>query len=252
MISLKNILLEGMSLNVANTIFAKYGVPNASTMDKDELRQRWLALVKKYHPDAGGTDDDMRHINAAYDVLKLGSPHASAGGGSDDFSDYDSSYNTYQRQSRQRRSSDRRDRPTGWAQAGWSGGAPNSDQIYNQNFHDLNYCKKTAWEISGKPPFDAAHVYTMWNWDGAYFRGVFSVYAVPEKLFEISKMMVIWDRWFKSEAVFFTKKTDDAGQIYLVNLRGQEVSPPKLFEHESFNKNAGNDQSFVNFLRKNL
>ena len=30
-----------------------------------------MMLVKKHHPDTGGNDQDMRWINAAYDVLKL-------------------------------------------------------------------------------------------------------------------------------------------------------------------------------------
>ena len=69
MIHLKSILLEGMYLDVAVTIFSKFGIPNASEMDKGELRNYYIALVKKHHPDKGGKDADMRYINAAYDVL---------------------------------------------------------------------------------------------------------------------------------------------------------------------------------------
>ena len=64
-------LLEGMTPDVANTIFAKFGVPNAAEMEKGALKQYYIALVKKHHPDKGGSNDDMRYINAAYDVLKL-------------------------------------------------------------------------------------------------------------------------------------------------------------------------------------
>ena len=63
-------LLEGMTPDVANTIFAKFGVKDASSLDKGELKNYYIALVKKHHPDAGGSDEDMRYINAAYDVLK--------------------------------------------------------------------------------------------------------------------------------------------------------------------------------------
>lgn len=70
-IHLKSILLEGMTLDVADTIFSKFGVQNASELDKGNLKDYYIALVKKHHPDKGGKDEDMRYINAAYDVLKV-------------------------------------------------------------------------------------------------------------------------------------------------------------------------------------
>ena len=70
MIPLKDILLEAMRPNVATTIFAKYGVRNAAHLDKGQLRKYYMALAKRHHVDAGGNDEDMKWINAAYDVLK--------------------------------------------------------------------------------------------------------------------------------------------------------------------------------------
>jgi DnaJ-class molecular chaperone len=70
MIPFKDILLEVMRPNVATTIFAKYGVRNAAHLDKGKLRKYYMALAKKHHSDAGGKDEDMKWINAAYDVLK--------------------------------------------------------------------------------------------------------------------------------------------------------------------------------------
>jgi len=70
MIPLKDILLEAMRPNVAIAIFAKYGVRNAAHLDKVQLRKHFMALVKKHHSDVGGDDNDMKWINAAYDVLK--------------------------------------------------------------------------------------------------------------------------------------------------------------------------------------
>ena len=64
-----------MTPDVANTIFSKFGVPNASEMEKGALKKYYIALVKKHHPDKGGKDEDMRYINAAYDVLSQ-SPEA--------------------------------------------------------------------------------------------------------------------------------------------------------------------------------
>ena len=70
MIPLKDILLEAMRPNVATTIFAKYGVRNAAHLDKGQLRKYYMALVKRHHSDVGGNDEDMKWINAAYEVLK--------------------------------------------------------------------------------------------------------------------------------------------------------------------------------------
>ena len=74
MIRLKDMLIEGMTPMVADTIFAKFGVKNASSLDKGELKKYFIALVKRHHPDVGGSNDEMRYINAAYDVLKTPKP----------------------------------------------------------------------------------------------------------------------------------------------------------------------------------
>lgn len=74
MIRLKEILLEGMTVDIANTIFSKFGIPAASSLDKKELKNYYVALVKRHHPDVGGNDENMRWINAAYDVLKDATP----------------------------------------------------------------------------------------------------------------------------------------------------------------------------------
>lgn len=73
-IRLKYILLEGMTVDVADTIFSKFGIQNASSLDKGKLKSYYIALVKKHHPDKGGKDMNMRYINAAYDVLKTADP----------------------------------------------------------------------------------------------------------------------------------------------------------------------------------
>lgn len=78
-IRLKDILLEGMTPDVANTIFSKFGVPNASEMEKGALKKYYIALVKKHHPDRGGKEENMRYINAAYDVLKTAEPPSISG-----------------------------------------------------------------------------------------------------------------------------------------------------------------------------
>lgn len=58
-----------MTLNVADTIFSKFGVKKASEMDKGQLKKYYIALVKQHHPDVGGSNAIMRDINSAYEVL---------------------------------------------------------------------------------------------------------------------------------------------------------------------------------------
>lgn len=63
-----------MTVDVADAIFARFGVPQASRMDKGELKKYYRVLVVKHHPDKGGKTKDMQYINAAYDVLNTATP----------------------------------------------------------------------------------------------------------------------------------------------------------------------------------
>lgn len=63
-------LVEKMSVQDAESIFSKFGVPDASQLSSDDLKRSWAKLATKHHPDAGGNDETMRTINAAYDMLK--------------------------------------------------------------------------------------------------------------------------------------------------------------------------------------
>jgi hypothetical protein len=68
-IRLKDILTERMTVDVADTIFSKFGVNKASSLDKGQLKKYYIALVKRHHPDVGGSNAIMRDINSAYEVL---------------------------------------------------------------------------------------------------------------------------------------------------------------------------------------
>ena len=68
------LLIESMGIDVAETIFAKYGIPHASSLPKDQLKAVYKQLVLQFHPDKGGDTHAMQYINAAYDVLKDATP----------------------------------------------------------------------------------------------------------------------------------------------------------------------------------
>ena len=44
------------------------GVSDNAT--KDECKKAYKVLAKKYHPDVGGTIEDFRKLNEAYELLK--------------------------------------------------------------------------------------------------------------------------------------------------------------------------------------
>lgn len=233
------LLCEKMSLDQANIIFAKYGVVNASALDKEKLKAAWIKLVKQYHTDVSSEDPNaLKDINAAYDVLK--SEPVSSATSSDDYFDklYKRRYasNKYQTQGHQ---------PEPWQTDDRAMRDPDPQRP------DVNYYKKLAWEISGKPASTSDNKYTFWNWDGYYLRGVFTVYTTPEHWYEVSKLMAEWDRFYHSKAVFvsFAKAPN---VVYLVNKHGKKIDPPQPIEHESRNQNPGNDWNFTDRMRKEI
>jgi DnaJ-domain-containing protein 1 len=51
---------------------AVLGLPSDAT--RQQIKRRYRELAKKYHPDRGGDQNEMRRIIAAYQVLMKGSP----------------------------------------------------------------------------------------------------------------------------------------------------------------------------------
>jgi hypothetical protein len=246
MIKLKA-LIEGMSPEKAEDIFDKFGVKDTLSMPIKDVAKAYRELVKIHHPDKGGSTLDMQHINAAWDVLQT------YGGGLGYTEPSIREPRTWTTPEAEYRAWRGYREPEPWAWAGYSkgSGVPPSDHISGTK--DINYFKKKAWEISGKPIPDKENEYTFWNWDGSYFQGVFSVFTKPHALHKIALMMIEWDSSYKSKAVFFTRPGSiKLRKIYLIDINGQEIKPPKEFEHESFNQNPGNDQQFVNYLRRSL
>lgn len=224
------VLMEGLSLEDAVAIFNKYGVPNADALDADKLKSAWVGLSKKYHPDVSTHGKEaMQNINAAYDVLSSESGNKSTRHSSP------TTHRTYSK-------------PTTSTRPAWQTdpyAMVSSDEPVKP---DVNYYKKTAWEISGKPT-GKDDVYTFWNWDGYYFRGVFTVFTTPKHWYEVSNLLVEWDSSFRSKAVFVSSN-DSHQDLKLVNLGGKKIDPPQIFTHNSRNQNPGNDWEFTDKLRK--
>lgn len=218
-----DIITEAMSRAEALQVFADQGV-DAGKLDADGLKKARNTLVKKHHPDRGGDPETVKGINAAYDVLKNGGAASS-----------DASYSP-------RRSSDEGEYPV-WAMAGYAGGYRDTPNIYRNDFTDLMYFKKRMWELSGK----STEEWTIMNFDGHFFRGSVTVFGSPKIFHEMASAMRVWDRFNDKRAIFAQKRRED-GPLLLIWSDGMFHDPPIPMEHDSFNANPANDQSFVRRL----
>jgi hypothetical protein len=193
----------------------------------------------------------MAMVNAAFDVLKAGPQPArpSSGRSGADYAD-DNMYRHYRQQKQSRQKEDPRARSPEtpeWAWAGYSGGMPDQAHIYRNNYTDVNFIKKTMWEMSGKSKTE----FTIWGYDGAYFRGVTTVFGSPKIFDEMAKAMIMWQTKggnpYSCRAVFVNKK--NSKDMYLVYADGTFYgnNPIKL-THKAFNANPGNDRRFLEQL----
>lgn len=224
------LLCEKMTAVDAVEIFAKHGVANALSLDKEALKQAWRKLNKQFHTDVSSAGKEtIQNINAAYDILKDAPTQTT--------SDFVKRYqaNAYKTQGQE---------PEPWQTDTRAARDPNPQK------GNVNYYKKLAWIISGKPTPTENNKYTFWNWDGYYLRGTFTVYTTPEHWFEVSKLMTEWDgTHHRSKAVLVTY--NKAPKIaFMVNKEGQRVEPPIQIPHDSHNANPENDWDFTNRMRK--
>jgi hypothetical protein len=213
------ILLEALTPSQAAAIFKSNGATDDDLKSPQALKMARNRLIKGQHSDVtGGSDENTKMINAAYDVLKT----LSNGFDKKTFEPEDAGFPAWQTDSRS-----------------------SYNKISRQDYRDVNYFKKSMWELSGK----SRKKYTIWAFDGHFFRSVITVFGSPEIYHEMAKAMEIWNSHggnpYKTRAVFFT--TCDDSTLYLIYLDGKfyDAIP---FEHDSFNKNPSNDQQFVRKL----
>jgi hypothetical protein len=213
---------------------------DAASMSPTEMKPLYRKASMKSHPDLGGSVEAMQELNAVWDVLQNGTS-SSFGGARPRRPDADADRG-YGYTSRASRDSGE-DYPV-WAMAGYSGGMRPSTTISRNSYEDLNFFKKRMWELSGK----SRQEWTIWNFDGTYFRGVVTVYGSASIFDEMAKAMYEWDRFYKKRAIFVTRK-EDKNVITLIWADDKSYAKePIEFTHESFNANPGNDQDFVRQL----
>lgn len=202
-------------------------------VDPTELKAIWKRRMQSVHPDAGGNDREAALVNAAYDLLKV--PQAAPYGGGRDWTDPPKPPPS---------------KTPPWAMAGYAGGMYPSSDIRANDYTDVNYFKKQMWELSG----ESNHPYTIWAFDGNYFRGVITVFGSPDLFATMARAMYKYNSQgfnrYATQAIFVDDDADrDSRVILLIWSDGVSYADnPIEFTYEAFNRNPGNDPSFMRRL----
>jgi hypothetical protein len=244
---IRDIILLEMSYADAIDILQRHDssfpTRNISKRDITIYRRRF---AKKYHPDFGHTGEELKLINAALDVVSKSPNEPDI-----------RYYHTKREEPRQEKTSYYPgNKDTIWAQAGWSGGLPNDDTIYRDDFTNLNYLKKKAWEASGSKPNPTKwDEFTFWQFDGHFSRSVTSVFAKLEVslLRKIASWFIVWVHDYKSQAICVTGRQIGNKKVRVFLVKDGKI-PYSMFEltHSSFNQNPFNDKDFVEKLKRIL
>lgn len=233
----RKLLTEALSPKEATQIFKYHGATAADFSNPTTLKAARKRLMMQNHPDKAGTAglEAAKEINAAYDILKVSGLKTNQ---TRDAGAY--WYDTTSGKSRPY--TDERDADE---DTSWDTDSRGSHHISGKN--DINYFKKRMWELCGK---SRENRYTIWNFDGYFFRGCVTVFGSPKIFPEMAKGMREWDSSCNSRAVFVTHNS--SSDLYLIWSDGQDHNPPIPFEHDSFNRNPGNDQRFMRKLPEML
>lgn len=237
----RSTLMEAMSPQQALTVFKFHGA-DATGLDAAALKKEFRKLAMANHPDRGGDEEKLKEITQAYAVLEK----SGTGGKTSDSYGNDAQYGTHA----YRNTDDGGEYPV-WAMAGHSGGMRSNARIRREDYHDLNFIKKTMWELSGQ----SRKEYTVWQFDGQYFRHVFTVYGSPEIYEEMTKAMIVWGSGsnpYHTAAILIQTKRDGK-RLYITYANGESYAEyPVEIYHDSFNDNPGNDTYFVSELQDKL
>lgn len=176
----------------------------------NDIKSAYRSKVLKHHPDRGGSEEMMKKVNEAFEILSLPEKHHKHHRHHAHHSEYV------------------------------------DQEPVEPNFRDLRYCKKYIKQESEKN--GPTREFTLWNFDGSFFRDVMTVETNEESFPLAASIFERWIDFFKPLAIFVSIGDN---QIKLLKINGQPVhNQNKIYIHDSFNANPGNDQSFVRELRK--
>ena len=156
-----------MPIQQAIGIFQKYGV-NVVEMPLDQIRKARNILLQKCHPDAGGELHEAQEINSAFDLLQK------------------TPTQFLKPASQPRRPTEPQPQPDKWVWAGHSDAKPPNSSILRNDFTDLNFIKKSMWELSGY----SNEEWTIYGYDGRLFTRTIVVYGSSEILHYMAIAMI--------------------------------------------------------------
>jgi hypothetical protein len=204
--------------------------PGASEIEIKSARNR---LAKLYHTDVGGDHEKMSEVNVAYEFLK------SKGFDSNSARDVWPSPGAR------------------WKSTYKSEGMPpwqtdfRSTNQFGKDYNDMNFCKKAIYEESIKNSDDIKE-FTLWAWDGSFFRSTMTVNTNEDTFDFAGIVMEKWSSGLNGQivAVFCNQKYSKG--LRLLRLYGKNVFKEKniIETHDSVNDNPGNDISFNVEMRK--
>lgn len=164
-------------------LYRRVGV-DVTGMGPEQLNAARRLLLHKHHPDRGGDLGTAQSINAAYDVLKHGVPKYRATA---------AALKAFCRAHPKRREQIAAlrlcypEHPE-WTWAGCFEAAPVRSNIQHHDFTDINFIKKSMWELSGHSDIE----YTIWGFDGRHFRGHVTVFGAPKTFNYMADAMLMW------------------------------------------------------------
>ena len=235
-------ILPEVSVIDAILLFRRLGV-DVTGMTPDAVKAVRRDLIHRHHPDRGGNLGKAQSINAAYDLIKEGVPK---------FRGTPSGLTSFRRLHQRRREQVAAlklcypEYPE-WVWAGCSGDMPGRAEIYAQDFTDVNFIKKSIWELSGHSEFE----YTIWGFDGAQFRGRLAVFGSSNVFNYMADAMVTWQTKgshpYECRAVLIHEQ--ESGDLYLVYAEGKHYGDsPFQMKQYSANDNPAHDRELVRDL----
>jgi hypothetical protein len=223
-------------------LFRRFGV-DVTGMGADQVHAARRNLLHKHHPDRGGKLDTAQSINAAYDLIKSGVPK---------YRGTAFAFKTFRRAHPSRRAQVAAltlcypDHPE-WAWAGYSGHAPVHPTISHQDFTDVNFIKKSMWELSGR----SENEYTLWGFDGHQFRGHLTVFGAPKIFNYMADAMITWHtksshHHCECRAVFVHE--EETNNVYLIYSDRKYYGDDPVKMQCSCGRDPQEDQEFVRSL----
>ena len=194
-------LLEGMTRADAKKILVTAGANETDLESSIALGRLRRRLMKKVYTDKGGSNEVAAKVNAAIDLLKQSE------------SDFEPQTTGW---------AEREEITPKWAMAGYSGGVPPNAHISQQTYRDVNFIKKTMYELSSIGS-QKQEVFTVTAFDGYFFRNSFTCYASMGLLTELAAAMIIWNSKggnpYPTRAVFIQK--NNKPDLWLIYSDGE-------------------------------